>query len=466
MEKCRYIALTDISASPFPWAEKDDIQSLIRLLLYSNEIDLEGIILCSSCFLKKGGGPRAAALVNRILDVYESVRPNLDCHAAGYPEADRLRKIVCMGIPAFGNAPGDGFAEGRYGDVAGVRRIIDAVDAPDPRPVWVGLWGGANTLAQAVWQVGQNRSEADLNHFLQKLRIHSISDQDNGGKWLRHVYGDRLFYIVTPSQGTMSGAKDYYRAVWPGISADQNRHGSEDGVQNGGFSGASSELVGKQWLQKHIRSISPLGRQYPETVYIMEGDTPSFLGLIPNGLNVPERTDFGGWAGRYAPAVSPEGTPIWTGAADRVMGNDEKIHCSPQASLWRWRPDFQYDFAARMGWTVAASFQRGSHPPVVRVGAPSRQCVRPGQTITLDASASESPDGAPLSFHWFWYAEAGNDPAAAVLSGEMAPVASVTVYEPGIFHLILKVTGARDFPLCRYWRTVLECENSEETDGL
>lgn len=58
-EKCRYIALTDVNPKHFPWTEKDDIQSLIRLLLYSNEIDIEGIVLSSSCFLKHGGGARA-----------------------------------------------------------------------------------------------------------------------------------------------------------------------------------------------------------------------------------------------------------------------------------------------------------------------------------------------------------------------------------------------------------------------
>ena len=85
MEKSRYIVLTDINSRHLPWTEKDDIQSLIRLLLYSNEIDLEGIILCSSCFLKKGGGLPAIKLVHRILDAYAAVKSNLDCHASGYP---------------------------------------------------------------------------------------------------------------------------------------------------------------------------------------------------------------------------------------------------------------------------------------------------------------------------------------------------------------------------------------------
>ena len=38
---------------------------------------------------------------------------------------------------------------------------------------------------------------------------------------------------------------------------------------------------------------------YPDVGYGMEGDTPSYLSLIPNGLNVPEHPDWGGWGGRY-----------------------------------------------------------------------------------------------------------------------------------------------------------------------
>ena len=104
MEKCRYIALTDINPSRLPWAEKDDIQSLIRLLLYSNEIDLEGVILCSSCFLKRGGGETAVSLVHQILDAYASVKPCLDANSEGYPDPEKLRALVCPGIPAYGKA--------------------------------------------------------------------------------------------------------------------------------------------------------------------------------------------------------------------------------------------------------------------------------------------------------------------------------------------------------------------------
>ena len=150
MEKCRYIALTDINPGHFPWTEKDDIQSLVRLLLYSNEIDIEGIILCSSCFLKHGGGSGAVKIVERMLDAYESVKPNLDRHAAGYPSAETLRQCVHLGISTFGEALGNGFGEEKYNSNPGVQCILAALEKEDPRPLWVGLWGGANTLAQAL----------------------------------------------------------------------------------------------------------------------------------------------------------------------------------------------------------------------------------------------------------------------------------------------------------------------------
>lgn len=49
-DKARYIVLTDINRG----IEQDDIQSLARLLLYSNDIEIEGLIACTSCFLKHG----------------------------------------------------------------------------------------------------------------------------------------------------------------------------------------------------------------------------------------------------------------------------------------------------------------------------------------------------------------------------------------------------------------------------
>ncbi len=66
----------------------------------------------------------------------------------------------------------------------------------------------------------------------------------------------------------------------------------------------------------------------------MEGDTPSFLNLINNGLSDPEHPDWGGWGGRYefyTPRMQkwflqPETRPFWTNAEDEVLGIDNRWH--------------------------------------------------------------------------------------------------------------------------------------------
>ena len=119
-----------------------------------------------------------------------------------------------------------------------------------------------------------------------KSGVYSITDQDDTGPWIRREF-PKLFYIVQPS--TQKG-DDYYYATWTGISGDVY-------YRNG--AGADSTLVTNEWLDANIRSKGPLGKLYPRFAFIMEGDTPSFLGLIDNGLNAYRRPDWGGWGGRY-----------------------------------------------------------------------------------------------------------------------------------------------------------------------
>lgn len=385
MNKARYIALTDIN----PGIELDDVQSMHRLLLYANEIDIEGLVAVTSCFVKRGARKKQVRMIYRLLDGYEKVKGNLDQHAEGYPDPDYLRSVTCCGIPAFGAGPGDGFAEEKYKENPGVRRILDAASRADDRQLWIGLWGGANTLAQAIWTAEQQMQESEFGDCLKKLRIYSISDQDHAGRWIRKRYGDRLFYIVTPSPGDTSGSREYYKAVWPGISADRNGHGSIDGISRSkGFFGADYSLVSKKWLKQNIQSQGIYGRLYPGTRFIMEGDTPSFLGLIPNGLNIPEHLEYGGWGGRYRHYI-PEGIeeryPIWTNASDTVKGVDGEIYTSPQATIWRWRMAFQNDYAARMQWTLEPGSGRAVCPPVIRTEK-SHLHVKAGSQVTLQAN--------------------------------------------------------------------------------
>jgi hypothetical protein len=180
----------------------------------------------------------------------------------------------------------------------------------------------------------------------------------------------------------------------------------------------------------------------------MEGDTPSFLGLIDNGLNAYRRPDWGGWGGRYI-YRTPYGEThaIWTQGGDvgsrltsqdTVAGVDGRVYTSDQATIWRWRQAYQNDFAARMQWTVA-DFTHANHNPVVEVNGvggtvPIMIDAEVGKPVTLDASRSHDPDaGQTLHYTWFDYAEAGGtgtNVAAVTIAGADGAVAVVTPTSP------------------------------------
>ena len=457
MKKPRYIALTDISTA----IEVDDRQSLIRLLLYSNEIQIEGLIAVTSCFLKNGAKKHNENIIHSIINKYKCVRNNLLIHDENYPSSDYLHSVTARGINAFGKSVGNGFCEEKYCKNSGVRLIIDAVDKEES-PLYIGLWGGANTLAQAIWTAEKEKSENEFNNFLSKFHIYSISDQDYAGKWIRDTYANKLVYIVSPSPPDRNGSKEYYKATWGGISADKNGHGSENGInKTNGFSGADFNLISNKWIKKNIKAISPYGKIYPYTRFIAEGDSPSFLWLINNGLNDFEHIEYGSWGGRYT-LQKPENEkyPIFTTANDRVIGIDNKLHNSPQASIWRWREEFQNDFAARMLWTIKDKYELANHNPTAETDNKIIY-AKAGEQVILKADASD-PNGGTLSYQWFHYPEATGNDFYLDLSDERSNKVRVTVPKDAKndMHIILKVKNSGTPPLSTYIRFIIKFERN------
>ena len=457
--KPRVVIISDIGNEP------DDQMSFVRFLLYSNEFDVEAMIATTSTWQK---AKTHAETMHELIEAYGQVRANLLLNAKGWPEASELDTRVFTGQTAYGMAA---VGEGKSSE--GSKAIVKTLERDDPRPLWVCIWGGANTLAQALFDLSASHSSSETAKLISKLRVYSVSDQDDAGPAIRKQYPD-LFYIVSPSTPT-SG--EYASATWTGISGDRYYRNAE---------GADFTTVTNEWLDTNIRSKGSLGKKYPKFMFIMEGDTPSFLGLIDNGLNAYRRPDWGGWGGRYV-YRQPYGETdaIWTQGGDEfkrvdsrdtVMGIDGKEHTSDQATIWRWRDAFQNDFAARMTWTVA-DFAHANHNPVAVVNgqggtAPLEMDVQVGNTVMLDAGQSSDPDGQQLHFHWFHYGEAGladGNLAALTLSGSdtshvaiRADAACRPLWLPlipckgdGVAHVILAVTDSGSPQLTSYRRIIL-----------
>lgn len=455
----RVIVISDIGNEP------DDQMSLVRLLLYSNELDIEALIAATSTWQKATTHPET---MHALIAAYSQVSPNLLLHARDWPTAESLDGKVSSGQPAYGMA-----ATGPDKMSNGAEELIRAADRNDARPLWICIWGGANTLAQALLHVRATRSPEELEKFVARLRVYSISDQDDAGPWIRREFPG-LFYIAEPTTPT---GGEYYYATWTGISGDNY-------YRNG--AGADFSTVTNEWLDTNIRALGPLGKAYPKFAFIMEGDTPSFFGLIDNGLNAYRRPDWGGWGGRYI-YRQPYGEthPFWTQGGDlftrvtsqdTVTGLDGREHVSDQATIWRWREAFQHDFAARMSWTVA-DYAHANHNPVLEINgqpgsAPVLMDAEVGKPVVLDASQSRDPDGQKLHYTWFHYAEAGaadGSLAAVSISGSDTSKAVVTATAAcrpqwlptstpctgGVAHVILAVTDNGSPALTSYRRVIL-----------
>lgn len=446
--KHRLLVLSDIEADP------DDTQSFVRLLLYANEIDIEGIIATTSVWQKNRIAPES---IRKIIRAYGKVQPNLLKHAAGYPTAAALQSLVKSGPARYGME-----AVGKGHDTEGSDWIIKVMEKADNRPLHVSVWGGVNTLAQALYKLKETKSPAELKRLVDKLWVYTISDQDDSGIWLRHTFSE-LKYIVSPGD-------HYGSATWLAINSQ--------------IRGQDNEEISNDWLTTNIQQDhGPLGAAYPDVSWGMEGDTPAFLNLIPNGLNNPLHPEWGGWGGRYElyrPDFSKQqkgtsGVPfeaetraIYTHATDsftpfvpnkfgRAVKPDTISYHDNKATLWRWRKDFQNDFAARMDWSVK-EYNAANHPPVPLLKGDSVITVKSGQSFFLDGSNTYDPDGDGFSFLWFYYPEAGTYKKRIDVTPENYPSVTITapeVQRPETAHFILKITDKGTPRLSRYKRIVV-----------
>ncbi|KAJ5746319.1 hypothetical protein N7520_011501 [Penicillium odoratum] len=381
-----------------------------------------------------------------VIDAYGNVTHNLNQHVpfdAPYPSGEHMRSLVKSGPARRGQAS--------------IQPLQDQTD----QPLWVLARGGTNVLAQALYKIHTYFSTAEAAFIRSKIRVYAISDQDDTDK----------FYIASTP-----GWNQYGLAAWSGISGTYDKGGPD-----------LSKITSK-WIRENIQ-IGSYGRTvYPDYEYIMEGDTPTFLYLIQNGLGVREHPEYGSWGGRYM-KVTPSTVSNLThyaDAADRVIGLDNESYISNYATIWRWRDAFQIDFAARMQWSLPANISRTNHQLVISIEgsvslAPLNVSVEFRSKISLNAGATEDPGGDSLAFRWFQYKEPGADNWN--VAGEV-PELNITVLHEGrmvqvqildeklscdgmslnpsgcwLLHLILEVTDNGYHPLTSYKRVLMQTTN-------
>jgi hypothetical protein len=217
------------------------------------------------------------------------------------------------------------------------------------------------------------------------------------------------------------------------------------------------ELGKQHWTQhqQHIQGKGALGREYPNYKWGVEGDTPSFLYVLPNGLNDPEDPMQAGWAGYHRRGLCPDSlTTAWTSW-------QEPTRSLSVGYKQRFYPDELNDFMARMQW---ADEGKGNHNPIVVVNGhygPSPLTVhcKTGDTIRFDASQSTDPDNDALDLHWWQQPEIGTTKLA--ISHTENSVTTVHIAADAVsqkLHLVCEVCDHGSFSLKAYQRIIIEVE--------
>ena len=243
-QRHRVIVSTDIGGT-----DPDDFQSMVHLLVYSDLLDIEGLI--ASPF---GNGRSRDILA--VIDCYEHDYVNLRSHSGTYPRPDTLRSITKQG--EIERAPFAGVRQATQGS----NWIIECAQRDDPRLLHVLVWGGIEDLAQALH---------DSPGILPKLRVYWIGGPNK--KWAPDAYQ----YIV-----------DHHPNLWIIESNATYRGWFTGGNQSG-------EWGNEQFVSRHVKGKGALGDLFAnKKADVKMGDTPSLGWLLNGSSDNPTKPSWGG----------------------------------------------------------------------------------------------------------------------------------------------------------------------------
>jgi hypothetical protein len=364
--------------------------------------------------------------VQRLVRAYGDCYPNLVTHDARFPNPDLLLQRTVSGAAEVND---------------GVQLIIQAVDSPDPRPLWFMNWGtdagsAPSCLKRALDQILAERGAEGYAKFKSRIRL---SSDDQFGEHTSKI--DPPFPLWIDTFRPPIGGKRWYHQ----------------------FSAITAKAGGFDLRRDVLHDHGPLGELYPTntTHWQKEGDSMTFLYLVPTGMSDPEKPWWGSWAGRYGRRDDAGERPYyWANQEENWQGTTQRNN-----TLARWAADLQNDFRARLDWCVKPFAEANHRPEVVLEGLAGEIPIiaaQAGSKVKLSAKKSRDPDGNSLLFHWEAYPEAGTYDGAITFDNPTASEVTVALEEnhSGDAHVVLTVSDRGSPALASYRRIVLRVERT------
>lgn len=482
-----------ITADP----ELDDNNSLIRFLLFSCDLDVEGLIYTSSGYHWKGDGkgtkwfvpgreynrfgldtcPCASwrwakdeRFIDDAVDAYAKVYANLKVHNANYPSPDVLKSKI-----RFGNVEFDGDISK---NTPGSDLIKSLILDDKPGKLFITAWGGQSTIARALKSIQEQYEnttqwEAIKKKISNKVVLLPSGDQDDTyAKYIKPNWGDIEYrqFMGGPNYGygaqlrakpedsvylTPSWMKEnvsdrgplgaLYR-VW----GDGKQMVKGDKMDYFGLSGYTDEQLRKMgyvvWMPVQDKG-SWLG----------EGDDFTFMNMPGNGLRASEDGSYGGWGGRQMSKQVVNPFALSGDTSQQAMVSALSSMNKTASTYPNFFPAAQNDFAARLKWSVTPKYADANHAPVVTIEGPLNVLASSGETIRLNGNVSD-PDGNKLVIKW-WQFMVGTYPNAVTISNPNVAQTKITIPKDAVagqtIHIVLEATDNGSPALTRYQRVII-----------
>jgi hypothetical protein len=482
--------------------ELDDNNSLIRFLLYSSDVNVEGLIYASSGYHWKGDGKgtkwyvpgreyarfgldtcpctswrwaKDERYIDNAVDAYAKVYPNLKVHNPDYPSPTLLKSKI-----QYGNIEFDGDISK---DSPGSDLIKSLILDDKPGKLFITAWGGQSTIARA---------------------LKSIQDQyENTTQWKAIKEKISRKVVLLPSGDQDDTNAKYIKPNWPDIEYRQFFGGPNYGY--GAQLRARPEdsiYFTPSWIKENVSGRGPLGALYrvwgdgkqmvkgdimdyfgfsgytneqlrsmgyvvwmpvqPKGSWLGEGDDPTFMNMPGNGLRAFEDASYGGWGGRELTDKEtslfsqPSGDTSQQAMVSALTSMTERLN-----KISSTYPDFfpaaQNDFAARLKWSVTPKYKDANHAPEVTVEGPLNVLASPGETIRLNGDVSD-PDGNDVSIKW-WQFNVGTYSGKVDISNANTSRPKILIPKDAVrgqtIHIIFEATDNGSPSLTRYQRVII-----------